>query len=473
MDSEASTRVRTLLHVLLDDEAIPFTELPVLLEALESEDRAARIAAAWALCLLAEYRPAHAEHIYGRLAGHDTFAALLASNWLLKHHGEEWLDDRGVVDVADVRGNPLGRGSIRTTREERGPAGGPTVVDSDSSDDGAGGAATADLDDEADPADASSSPPSSGRATEARRRRDGQLRRPARDPANRPPRDDAVVQDGTLAVRTDSTNPESVRLLTRLTSDRYAWTYVGAGKLYGRMQEFLLRAYVPPEELSGPFHRSFDELIDTWQRVDDVDGVAPVIDWGTEPEPWVITEFASETVRSVERLEPQVAFETALEITSAIADLHANGITHGGLGPSTVFLDRSGDRLEPTIVDVGLGNVGGVLEEAESEWLPVREVECAPELRDRDYGSVDWMTDVYHLGIVLYTLFTGRSLDPVTGAGPSAIPDPTALESALPPAADRIVGKATGAHKVMRYESVDELGRDLLSAIEDNWGEPR
>lgn len=464
LGDEELKRVKTLLHVLLDGESVPFTELGVLFEALESDDRGTRIIAAWALCLIAERKPSQAEGIYARVTGLDSFAALLASNWMLKHHGQTWLEDDGSVHVEDSRGNPIGRRSVATGRDNTEQAGPGPVVDSTRSTD-----SRSSNDDDAD--DSAGHSETAGQSADSETTDSGvDRRRRARDPQHRPPRDDAVVQDGELTVRTESTDPESVRVISRLASDRYTWTYVGTGKIYGRMQEFLLRSYVPPSGADTALRANFEDLIETWRGVDDRDAVGSVIDWGLDPNPWVLTEFANATVRSVPRLEARVAFETALEITAAVADVHEAGIRHGALSPATVLLDRSGDDVAPRIVDVGLG---AILEADDHNWLPMRDVECAPELRQQEYGTVDWMTDVYQLGIVLYTLFTGRSLDSVTASEPSAIPDPTALESDLPPAADRIVGKATNAHKVMRYETVDELGRDLLSAIEDNWGEPR
>lgn len=468
MVSEDTNRIRTLLHVLIDDGSIPFTEVSLLVDAVDHEDGVIRVSAAWALCLLAERRPSHAASIFERLTDAESDAAALARTWLNDRYGDDWVDERGGVEPAD-RDNPLGRRAVRTTRRDRDGVTNPSVIQGSRDEREPERRPTRGVDEADESEDASERP---GRPAGRRRSEDersGTLRRFDRwddEDSPEPDRPDEVVEDGRLTVSTESTDPDSIRILTRATNDRYAWTYVGAGRLYGRQREFLLRTYVPPPTvINDGFERGFREMIERWTDSAHVEGVASVIDWGEHPDPWIITDFATDTVASTDRLDPRAAFEAGLELTTAVASLHQSGTTHGCLSPTNVFLDRSGDGSRPRITDVGIGTVIDT-----EQWLPTDGAYAAPELTRDGYGSVDWMTDVYHLGTILYTLFTGRRL-PQEAADPErSIPAPTSVDPDLPTAADIVVSKATGPHKVTRYESADELGRDLRSAIDEHWG---
>jgi serine/threonine protein kinase len=92
---------------------------------------------------------------------------------------------------------------------------------------------------------------------------------------------------------------------------------------------------------------------------------------------------------------------------------------------------------------------------------------AAPEYYDSDFGSVDTATDVYGLGAVCYSLFTGRppfdgSYEEVRRAvlEESPVP-PSAVVDAVPEAIDEVIAKALAKRKLTRYESVAAVLADL------------
>jgi serine/threonine protein kinase len=82
------------------------------------------------------------------------------------------------------------------------------------------------------------------------------------------------------------------------------------------------------------------------------------------------------------------------------------------------------------------------------------------------HGEIDWMTDIYQLGLVLYTMFTGKIPNERPGVDNPVGPDPTNVVDGLPSQTDWIVKKATATHKISRYDSAQELVRDLQTTLE-------
>ncbi|MCP4117961.1 MAG: diguanylate cyclase [Desulfobacteraceae bacterium] len=98
----------------------------------------------------------------------------------------------------------------------------------------------------------------------------------------------------------------------------------------------------------------------------------------------------------------------------------------------------------------------------------------SPEQSGRMNRGLDYRTDFYSLGVVLYELFTGRL--PFTTTDPNALihshialqPDPlTALAPSLPPVVSDIVLKLMGKDAKERYHSGEGLCADLERCLEE------
>jgi hypothetical protein len=203
-----------------------------------------------------------------------------------------------------------------------------------------------------------------------------------------------------------------------------------------------------------------------WVGVDDHDHVVPILARGTNPRPWIATEFLDGgTLR--DHLG-SVGFERALWhahcVTTAVCDAHARGVVHGALRPGAVGLSRTlGAWPVPKVGDWGLGDLF-----AEVREVPVPPAYAAPEhVAPEQFGRPDPATDVYQLGALCYALFAGRppfvgeSFE-VAGKVETETPaPPSEFAPDLPAEVDDLVGRALTKEKRARFETAEDFLREL------------
>jgi len=217
---------------------------------------------------------------------------------------------------------------------------------------------------------------------------------------------------------------------------------------------------------------------ETWSRLDDHDGIVRVLDWGRSPEPWLALEFmdgGSLRDRSA-GLGLGEALWTGVRIADAVHHAHRHGVAHLDVKPANVLFRTSEEGYwnAPKLTDWGVSKV--LLEDTASvEGLSPRY--AAPEQFDPEsHGPPDDLTDIYGLGTVLYELLTGeppfdgrpkRLMQAVLEEEPRP---PTAVDPALPPELDTVLGRALAKSKDDRHASVLDLRREIervLAGVRD------
>jgi serine/threonine-protein kinase len=141
------------------------------------------------------------------------------------------------------------------------------------------------------------------------------------------------------------------------------------------------------------------------------------------------------------------AVVVARQVLEALAYAHRRGVVHRDIKPENILLDAAGGvkvtdfgiaRLVSGDADPGITAVGRVV--GTPRYLaPEALAGAAPDPR----------MDVYAVGIVLREMVAGL--------------EPGGRATSLPPALERIAGKATAARPEDRYASADEMARALQS----------
>jgi tetratricopeptide (TPR) repeat protein len=228
--------------------------------------------------------------------------------------------------------------------------------------------------------------------------------------------------------------------------------------------------------LSGTLHTDQVERMlqeaETWDKLDDHDHIVGVVDYGSEPIPWIAMEYMDAGhlgQRSGEMDVPQ-ALWTAIAVTKGVRHAHRRGVAHLDLKPQNILFRTVGDAWDvPKVADWGLSKQ--LLEQSKSvEGMSVEY--AAPEQFDDDYGPADDITDIYQLGAVFYELFTGRP--PFEGQPFKVIdmvksdqPTPPSEIADVPEELDDILLTALAKEKDSRYDDIVLLRNDLQNIFED------
>jgi hypothetical protein len=211
---------------------------------------------------------------------------------------------------------------------------------------------------------------------------------------------------------------------------------------------------------------------ETWQKLDDHDHVVSVVDYGSEPLPWIAMEYmdGGHLGERTAEFDFDRALWTAIATTRAVRHAHRRGVAHLDLKPENILFRRVADAWDaPKVADWGLSK--HLLDHSKSvEGMTVEY--AAPEQFDDEYGAVDDITDVYQLGAVFYKLFTGRP--PFEGKPFKVMnriqneePDPPSAVADVPAELDEILLRAMATKKQDRYEDVLLLRNDLQTLSEE------
>jgi len=214
---------------------------------------------------------------------------------------------------------------------------------------------------------------------------------------------------------------------------------------------------------------------ETWQKLDQHDHIVDIVDVGSEPLPWIAMEYmdAGHLGDRAGNLPTGQALWVAEVTTEALRYAHTRGIAHLDLKPENILFRSTEDGWDvPKVADWGLSK--HLLDHSQTVD-GITPTHAAPEQFDDEHGEIDHVTDIYQLGTVFYTLFTGRP--PFEGQPLELIrkieteePTPPSQLADVPTELDEILLTAMATDRADRYESViylrDEF-RDLQASLSD------
>ncbi|MEW6535433.1 MAG: protein kinase [Candidatus Auribacterota bacterium] len=159
------------------------------------------------------------------------------------------------------------------------------------------------------------------------------------------------------------------------------------------------------------------------------------------------------------------ATDIIIQVMRALDYAHNKAVIHRDIKPANIMLDVSGRVF---LTDFGLAkNLN--LEKMEGEGLTVG----TPEYMSPEQAAgevVDWRTDIYSVGLVLYEMLTGDT--PYQGNSPVSIianrivkeqvRSPREFNPGIPEEIERIILKSVAKNRSERYQSAKEF----LSALE-------
>jgi serine/threonine-protein kinase len=167
-------------------------------------------------------------------------------------------------------------------------------------------------------------------------------------------------------------------------------------------------------------------------------------------------------------LPPWRVAEIGAQVALGLAYAHAQGVVHGSLKPTDVFIATNG---EVKVSDFGIARATERVSNLDAETA-MRAATYMPPERARGLRA-DQRSDLYSLGVVLYEAATGRP--PFTGATAADVAAlhlermpvrPSAINPATAGGLEAVLARLLAKDPAARYPNAEAVTADLLSVVD-------
>jgi serine/threonine-protein kinase len=205
-------------------------------------------------------------------------------------------------------------------------------------------------------------------------------------------------------------------------------------------------------------------------------GIVTIFDVGEEPEthaPYIVMEFVGgqSLDKLLSRDDHKLPLQTALQLTFELAEAldcaHGQGVVHRDLKPANILITDDGHAK---IADFGVAKLNLANHTLAGRALGTPAYMSPEQLNGE---AVDGRSDLFSLGVILYTVLTGyrpfQGNSAVTVSFKVVNRDPmpaTLLDTELPPGLDYIISRAMAKDPAQRYQRGMEMVLDIQALRE-------
>jgi serine/threonine-protein kinase len=199
-------------------------------------------------------------------------------------------------------------------------------------------------------------------------------------------------------------------------------------------------------------------------------GIVSVFDVGESPEdndPYIVLEYVSgESLSRILAREKKLPLAKALKLAEEVADAldyaHAQGVIHRDIKPANIIVTQDGHAK---IADFGIAKLNLAHFTVPGRVLGTPAYMSPEQLSGQ---ACDGRSDVFSLGVILYTMVIGHS--PFQGDSATTVcfkvanREPiaaSALDMSLPPQLDAVISRAMAKEPTERYQRAAHLADDL------------
>lgn len=203
-------------------------------------------------------------------------------------------------------------------------------------------------------------------------------------------------------------------------------------------------------------------------------GIVTIFDVGEDTEshcPFIVMEYVagqplSKFISSSSKIPARRALRYAQQLAEALDYAHAQGVVHRDMKPANILI---GKDAHAKITDFGIAkmNLANITHAGHVVGTPAY---MSPE--QLEGAAVDGRSDLFSLGVILYTMLTGHR--PFQGNSAATVcykvanrdPVPaSAFDSTFPSDVDYVIARAMAKDPAARYQTGREMALDLHSVL--------
>jgi Protein kinase domain len=211
-------------------------------------------------------------------------------------------------------------------------------------------------------------------------------------------------------------------------------------------------------------------------------GIVQMFDVGEdEGNPFLVMEFVegqtlAELAKGGERFTLDRTCEVGQQIAEALGYAHCHGVVHRDIKPANILMtSKTKYGIErPKITDFGVAKLSATQITTTGQMLGTPAFMPPEQFTG---AAIDGRSDLFSLGVILYWLSTGEQAFPgetITAVSYKVVhtePVPARkLNPAIPAALEQIIAKCLMKDPAERYQTGEELGRDLAVLREGRTG---
>jgi len=199
-------------------------------------------------------------------------------------------------------------------------------------------------------------------------------------------------------------------------------------------------------------------------------------------QPYIVMEMLEgetleERLGRVGNLDPATTARILAQVASAVGAAHGHGMVHRDLKPANIFLCRHPDYPDfVKVLDFGIAKLTALQGQSTANRTACGAIIGTPAYMSPEQclgdTNLDFRSDIYSLGVVVYQMVTGRRPFEAEAAGRLIMchvqappPSPCALNPSLPANVGAVILRALEKQREQRFASMHEFRDAFVAAV--------
>ena len=160
-------------------------------------------------------------------------------------------------------------------------------------------------------------------------------------------------------------------------------------------------------ELTEDSIEKYSDEAEIWATLTEKEptSVVNLLDAGIRPFPWFVMEIAeSDYKKGMKNSNNAEKLRTAIQLLGKLDKIHHYGIVHKDIKPENILYVGG----EWKFTDFGLSKVLSTSSKSSTGFSGTMFYMAPEQISRRHFGSTDWRTDIWQMGVLIYEMLTGH-----------------------------------------------------------------